>query len=65
MPTILSGPATSRLSASTCPLVGGRSPEHSFMKVDLPQPLGPTMAMKSCSRIESETSSIAFPPASS
>ena len=47
MPVILSGPLTSRPSTSTVPFDGIRSPVASFMKVDLPQPDGPTIAMNS------------------
>ena len=44
MPVIFSGPATSRPSITTVPREGMRSPVASFMKVDLPQPEGPTIA---------------------
>ena len=47
MPVILSGPSTSRPSITTVPRDGRRKPVASFMKVDLPQPDGPTMAMNS------------------
>ena len=47
MPVILSGPATSRPSIRIVPFDGLRRPVASFMKVDLPQPDGPTMAMNS------------------
>jgi len=59
MPTILSGPATFLLSTCTVPWVGGLRPVQSFMKVDLPQPDGPTMAMNSPGRMESVMSSTA------
>ena len=65
MPTIFSGPVTCRPSTRTVPCVGGLKPVHSFMKVDLPQPDGPTMAMNSPSRIESVMSSTALPLVSS
>jgi len=47
MPVILSGPSTLRPSTRTSPFVGRRKPVASFMKVDLPQPEGPTTAMNS------------------
>ena len=65
MPTILSGPATSRPSTTTVPCVGGRKPVQSFMNVDLPQPDGPTIAMKSPSSMRKVMSSTALPLVSS
>ena len=47
MPVIESGPSTSLLSTMTPPLVGGHSPVTTFIKVDLPQPDGPTTATNS------------------
>ena len=47
MPVIFSGPVTSWPAISTVPLLGRFRPVASFMKVDLPQPEGPTMAMNS------------------
>jgi hypothetical protein len=51
MPTILSGPLTFLPSILMCPRVGCFKPVASFMKVDLPQPDGPTMAMNSPSLV--------------
>jgi hypothetical protein len=50
MPEIFSGPVTGSPSIVMRPFVGCFSPVVSFMKVDLPQPEGPTMAMNSPSR---------------
>ena len=47
MPEILSGPVTGAPSMRILPIDGILSPVVSFMKVDLPQPEGPTMAMNS------------------
>ena len=47
MPVIFSGPVTGWPSMRIVPLLGIFSPVVSFMKVDLPQPEGPTMAMNS------------------
>ncbi|MCY1370343.1 hypothetical protein D9M69_574310 [compost metagenome] len=47
MPEILSGPVTGWPSMRIRPMLGIFSPVVSFMKVDLPQPEGPTMAMNS------------------
>jgi hypothetical protein len=47
MPEIFSGPVTGWPSIRMRPREGMRSPVASFMKVDLPQPDGPTMAMNS------------------
>ena len=65
MPVILSGPVTSRPSMRTVPFDGLRRPVASFMKVDLPQPDGPTMAMNSPSPTLSVMSSTANCPAAS
>ena len=59
MPTIFSGPVTFWPAIATLPRVGFLSPVASFMKVDLPQPEGPTIAMNSPSRVDSVMSSIA------
>jgi hypothetical protein len=45
MPEIFSGPVTACPSMRTLPRDGLRRPVVSFMKVDLPQPEGPTIAM--------------------
>jgi len=47
MPEIFKGPVTGSLSIRILPLEGIFRPVVSFMKVDLPQPDGPTMAMNS------------------
>ena len=47
MPVILSGPVTGAPAMVTLPLEGIFKPVVSFMKVDLPQPEGPTMATNS------------------
>lgn len=47
MPEILTGPVTGWPSIRILPIEGIFSPVVSFMKVDLPQPDGPTMAMNS------------------
>ena len=47
MPEIFSGPVTGRPSIRMRPREGIFRPVASFMKVDLPQPDGPTMAMNS------------------
>jgi hypothetical protein len=47
MPVIFSGPVTSWPLMITVPRLGRLSPVASFMKVLLPQPEGPTMAMNS------------------
>ena len=62
MPTIFSGPVTGLPSMLTLPRVGAFRPVASFMKVDLPQPDGPTMAMNSPCRVVSEMSSTAKSP---
>jgi hypothetical protein len=59
MPTILSGPATSRPSMTTVPRVGRLSPGGELHEVDLPQPEGPTIAMNSPSPVDSVMSSTA------
>src|SRR6218665_4048776 len=45
MPDIFSGPVTARPSIRIRPRDGSCRPVASFMKVDLPQPEGPTMAL--------------------
>ncbi len=65
MPLIFSGPVTGAPSTMMRPRLGMRSPVVSFMKVDLPQPDGPTMAMNSPSPSLSEMSSTAKVPAAS
>jgi hypothetical protein len=47
MPTMLSGPDTSRPLTTTVPAVGGHNPVTTFISVDLPQPDGPTTATNS------------------
>ena len=47
MPAMLNGPATSRPLTITVPAVGGHRPVTTFIKVDLPQPEGPTTATNS------------------
>ena len=47
MPDIFSGPFTGWPSIRILPMDGIFKPVVSFMKVDLPQPDGPTMAMNS------------------
>ena len=59
MPDILSGPVTGWPSIRILPMLGIFSPVVSFMKVDLPQPEGPTMAMNSPRSTCSEMSSTA------
>ena len=51
MPEIFSGPVTGAPSMRMRPIEGIFRPVASFMKVDLPQPEGPTMAMNSPRRI--------------
>ncbi len=62
MPTILSGPVTFSPAILTTPRVAGLRPVASFMKVDLPQPEGPTMAMNSPGSTCREMSSMANSP---
>src|SRR5688572_23657615 len=59
MPEIFSGPVTGWPSIRILPRDGIFSPVASFMKVDLPQPEGPTMAMNSPSSTFIEMSSTA------
>ena len=47
MPTMLSGPTTFRPLTRTVPAVAGQSPVTTFIRVDLPQPEGPTTATNS------------------
>jgi len=47
MPLIFSGPVTGCPAMRMLPRLGIFRPVVSFMKVDLPQPDGPTMAMNS------------------
>ena len=65
MPLIFSGPVTGWPSMRIVPLLGIFSPVVSFMNVDLPQPLGPTMAMNSPWFTCSEMSSTAKCPCAS
>ncbi len=66
MPLIFSGPVTGWPSMWMLPLLGMFKPVVSFMKVLLPQPDGPTMAMNSPESICSVMSSTAnWPVASS
>ena len=53
MPTMLSGPVTSRPLTMTSPEVASHSPVTAFIRVDLPQPDGPTTATNSPVRTES------------
>jgi hypothetical protein len=59
MPLIFSGPLTAWPLMWMLPRLGIFRPVASFMKVDLPQPEGPTMAMNSPSLTCSEMSSTA------
>ena len=53
MPEIFSGPVTGWPSIRILPIDGIFRPVVSFMKVDLPQPEGPTMAMNSpCAHLQ-------------
>lgn len=65
MPLIFSGPVTGWPPMVMRPRLGILSPVVSFMKVDLPQPDGPTMAMNSPSSTCSEMSSTAKCPLAS
>jgi hypothetical protein len=65
MPLIFSGPVTGWPSMWMLPLLGIFRPVVSFMKVDLPQPDGPTMAMNSPWSTCSEMSSTAKWPCAS
>ena len=47
MPEIFNGPVTACPSIRIRPMEGIFRPVANFMKVDLPQPEGPTMAMNS------------------
>jgi hypothetical protein len=47
MPTKLSGRSTTWLATFTLPAVAGQSPVTTFIKVDFPQPEGPTTATNS------------------
>jgi len=60
MPTDFTGPVTGLPSTVSVPVSTRCRPEISFMSELLPQPEGPTTAMNSPSRMESETSSIAL-----
>ena len=55
MPTFDIGPATGRPAICTRPEVTGRRPAMIRISVDLPQPLGPTMATNSPAPTASET----------
>jgi len=59
MPLIFSGPVTGAPPMVMLPRLGIFRPVVSFMKVDLPQPEGPTMAMNSPSSTFSVMSSTA------
>ena len=59
MPTPRIGPFTACPCTRTSPRVGGSSPVTSFIRVDLPQPDGPTTAMNSPLAMESVASSSA------
>ena len=60
MPTFRGiGPVTRSPSQSTVPWVGRRSPATNESSVDLPQPLGPTMATNSPSGTSRSMSSSA------
>jgi len=59
MPVIFNGPVTGCPPMVMLPFEGIFSPVVSFMKVDLPQPEGPTMATNSPSRMLRLTSSTA------
>ncbi len=50
MPAILKGPVTARPLTMTAPAVGGHNPVTTFIRVDFPQPEGPTTATNSPSR---------------
>ncbi len=52
------------LPSVTCPPDSGISPAIAFNRVDLPHPLGPTMATNSPGAAPSETCSTAVTPAS-
>jgi hypothetical protein len=65
MPVILSGFVTGCPSMTTAPRDGSFRPVASFMKVDLPQPEGPTIATNSPRSAVSEMSSTAKLPAAS
>ena len=62
MPLILSGPVTAAPAIRMLPRLGILIPVVSFMKVDLPQPEGPTIAMKAPSAACSVMSSTANCP---
>ena len=65
MPVIFSGPVTGWPAIVMLPRLGRFRPVASFMKVDLPQPDGPTMAMNAPSATCSEMSSTANCPLAS
>ena len=68
MPLILSGPVTGWLSTKISPRLGFFKPVVSFIKVDLPQPEGPTMAMNSpclTCKLMSSTAKCSFAKSSS
>ena len=62
MPAILSGPATLAPPTAMVPAWGNCSPVTSFIKVDLPQPDGPTTAANSPSAMERVSLSTAMTP---
>src|SRR5262249_1120873 len=47
MPAMLSGPVTARPLTMTAPAVAGHNPVTTFIRVDFPQPEGPTTAANS------------------
>ena len=64
MPAILSGPVTFWPPTVMVPAWGNCSPVTSFIKVDLPQPDGPTTAANSPSAIDRVSLSTAMTPLS-
>jgi hypothetical protein len=62
MPAILSGPTTFRPPTLMLPPCGRLQPVTSFMRVDLPQPDGPTTAANSPSLIDKSSLSTAGVP---
>ncbi len=63
MPTILTGRLTISPATRTSPLKGNCSPVASFIRVDLPQPDGPTTAANSPSSMSIDRLSTAGAPA--
>ena len=62
MPAMLTGPETASPATRTRPALGNWSPVTSFMRVDLPQPDGPTTATNSPSATERLSPSTASVP---